>query len=213
MHRFLLPTALRRFILFGLLLAVSVCIGTNPAWAQNSSSTQGSVYGGTYEDLSHRWVSNIGEQLRASLYSRSDEVRFRAIQDVVTLATLYPGQLDLTPTVRPLLQIYATSENQSHRMATINALYAVGDSRGMGELSVLSSTDIRSSQLRHAAQPAVALHFTTQKMRYHEAKAQRYRAEGTVKKAARHTRRADKYRSQIGYPLRFVQTVTIRRLF
>jgi hypothetical protein len=98
-------------------------------------------------------------------------------------------------------------------MATINALYAVGDSRGMGELSVLSSTDIRSSQLRHAAQPAVALHFTTQKMRYHEAKAQRYRAEGTVKKAARHTRRADKYRSQIGYPLRFVQTVTIRRLF
>lgn len=194
-----ISTALRRFTLFGLLLAASICLNPSPSWAQNFPTTsQGAVYGGAYEDLSHSWVSNIGEQLRASLYSRSDEIRYRAIQDVATLGTLYPGQLNLKPAVQPLLQIYATSDDQSHRMAAVNALYAVGDDRSMAKLGELSYTDIRSTQLRRTAQTAVALHFTTQKAKYHEAEAQRYLAKGNVKKAARHTRKANKYRSQIG---------------
>lgn len=77
------------------------------------------------------WQSFIGQQLAQSLTSPSAEIRGQALQLIVPLAQAFGETVDLSPTVTPMVSIYAHDPDESNRVAALVALHALGDEGGM----------------------------------------------------------------------------------
>lgn len=79
------------------------------------------------------WSQFIGEQLAESLVSPNDEIKAIAMQQITYFAQ-FATKLDLTGTVSPLLDVYKSDDDEQYRVASVAALHAVGDERGMQQL-------------------------------------------------------------------------------
>lgn len=79
------------------------------------------------------WSQFIGKRLAASLVSPNPEIKAIAMQQITYFAQFAPA-LDLTETVSPLLKVYKSDDDEQYRVASVAALHAVGDERGMQQI-------------------------------------------------------------------------------
>jgi len=79
------------------------------------------------------WSQFIGKQLSESLVSSNPEIKATAIRQIMYFAR-YAPTLDLTETVSPLLEMYKADKDEQYRVASVAALHAIGDERGMQQV-------------------------------------------------------------------------------
>ena len=145
------------------------------------------------------WRQTVGEQHAAMLRSRDDALRVTAMQNVIVLSTQRAGELDLTPVVPVLLDIYADDANDAQqRIMAVVALRAVADKSGMNELYRLTEAERYASPASRIAQNAVRHYYAEQAMEREEARAAYFLAKGDLKKAEKHAARAAAHRSKLG---------------
>lgn len=143
------------------------------------------------------WQTMAGRQQAQLLRSRHEAVRTQAMQNIIRLANEQPGEIDLTPTVPALLNIYAAARDDQHQIMAVAALHAVGSETGFSELYRLSQDLGHSERARLIAQTAVQQFNLKQSMDHETERAAYHLARGHTKRAERHLRKAAFYQNQI----------------
>ena len=113
-------------IVAALVIAVSVAA---PLRAQSFVSPDGAPV---------RESPSVGVQHATLLRSRFESIRVIAMQNVIVLAAQQSGEVDLTPTVPALLDIYEHDRNEQHQIMAVAALGTIGNRYGMNALYRLS---------------------------------------------------------------------------
>ena len=135
-------------------------------------------------------TKNIQKELVKPLQSSSYKEREEALQKVILYATHHGASLDLTPTVNSLLRIYAKDRYPQFQLMAVQALYQIGDVRGMEELYALSQRAMLSPRTRKVGRNASRLYFSrlrhNQLLEHHE------------KLVQRHAEKVEKYRKRVG---------------
>lgn len=86
------------------------------------------------------WETFAGTQYATLLLSENTEIRTIALDQVLFVASRWPG-VDLTAATESLLAIYERDDCKQHRIASAVALRAIGDRASLERLATLSQRE------------------------------------------------------------------------
>ena len=84
--------------------------------------------------MSSKWWKNIRKTHTRLLGSSDEQVKQRAMQNIIFFAKTYRDHVDFTRVVPKLYKIYQSDENEEHRIMALAALGAIGNRNVMERL-------------------------------------------------------------------------------
>lgn len=130
-HRFILPVSfLDRIPRLGLLavltmLALGLVVGPTAYAQQSPTSAQETEQQMAATLMPDGWRTNFGEQATDLLRSRVEATRSMMLQNLVHFAASETHDLDLSGAAPALLDIYAQSPSEAHRIMAATALAGI----------------------------------------------------------------------------------------